>query len=254
MGQINQYRFLFEELVKRDFKQKYKRTVFVMLWIILSPLFMLSVLAAIFGQFFGKNTPHYIIYVFSGQIVINYFLESTTEGMYALMNNASIFTKINVPKYLFLFSKNVSALINFGIILVIYFLFVFADGLEFTWKFFCLLYPIGCLIILNLGIGLILSALFIFFRDIQYLYRLFTQVVVYGSAVFYTVSSLPDSIKRFFYLNPLFVCITYIRSIVIEGIIPSLNIHLIMAFYALLFFVIGYYIYKKYNYRFLYYV
>lgn len=251
---LKNYQFLFEELVKRDFKQKYKRTVLGMIWSVLSPLLMLSVLAAIFGQFFGKNIPHYVIYVFSGQVVMSYFIESTTEGMSALMNNARIFTKISVPKYLFLLSKNVSALINFGIILAIYFIFVLSDGLHCTLEYVLLLYPIVCLVIMNLGIGLILSALFIFFRDIQYLYRLFTQVVMYSSAVFYSIDSLPQNIQHLFYFNPLFVCITYFRSIVIYNVIPSLTIHIILAIYAFLFLILGCYIYRKYNYKFLYYV
>ena len=254
LERIKKYQFLFEELVKRDFKQKYKRTILGMIWSILSPLLMLSILALIFGQFFGKSTPHYIVYVFSGQVVINYFIESTTEGMSALMNNARIFTKINVPKYLFLFSKNISALINFSIILLIYFMFIFFDGLKLTWYYIFLLYPIACLIIINLGIGLILSALFIFFRDIQYLYRLFTQVVMYGSAVFYNISIAPKSIQDLFYLNPIFLCITYFRQIVIEGVIPSITVHIILAIYAIFLLMLGLFVYKKYNYKFLYYV
>ena len=125
MHRLLNNQFLFSELVKRDFKKKYKRTVLGMLWSILSPLFMLAVMAVIFTQFFGNNTEHYIIYLFSGQIIFNYFMESTSEGMNSLVANASIFTKINVPKYLFLFSKNISALINFGLILVVYFFFVY---------------------------------------------------------------------------------------------------------------------------------
>lgn len=248
------YQFVFTELVKRDFKQKYKRTVLGMFWSILSPLLMLTVLATIFGQFFGRNTPHYIIYLFSGQVIFNYYIESTNEGMNALMGNASIFSKINVPKYLFLFSKNVSALINFGIILLIYLVFVWFDGIEFTWKFLCLAYPIVCLIFINLGIGLILSALYIFFRDIQYLYRLFTQVVMYGSAIFYNINALPQHIKSVFYCNPIFVVITYFRSVVINNTIPELWMHGLLAFYAIVLFSLGCYVYKKYNYKFLYYV
>lgn len=100
MHRLLNNQFLFSELVKRDFKKKYKRTVLGMLWSILSPLFMLAVMAVIFTQFFGNNTEHYIIYLFSGQIIFNYFMESTSEGMNSLVANASIFTKINVPKYL----------------------------------------------------------------------------------------------------------------------------------------------------------
>jgi len=250
----DKYGFLFTELIKRDFKKKYKRTILGMLWSILSPLLMLSVLALIFGNFFGRDIPHYIIYLFSGQVVYNYYVESTNEGMGALFENANVFTKINVPKYLFLFSKNVSALINFGIILLIYFAFVWFDGITFTWKFLCLVYPIVCLIFINLGIGLILSALFIFFRDIQYLYRLFTQVIMYGSAIFYNVNSLPQHIQNVFYCNPIFVCITYFRSIVINDTIPELWLHALLAGYAIVLFSAGCYVYKKYNYRFLYYV
>lgn len=254
IGLAERHGFVFSELVKRDFKKKYKRSLLGMFWSVLSPLFMLSILAVIFGNFFGRSIPHFIIYLFSGQIIFNYYFESTNEGMTALEANAGIFSKINVPKYLFLFSKNVAALINFGIILVIYFCAVALEGIPFSWKFFCLLYPTVCLILINVGIGFILSALFIFFKDISYLYRLFTQVIMYGSAIFYDVSIVPESIQPFFYANPIFVCITYFRSIVISDMVPDLTIHVILGAYAAVLFGLGCWVYKKYNYRFLYYI
>ena len=57
---IQRYQFLFEELVKRDFKKKYKRTVLGMVWSVLSPLLTLLVMKLVFTQFFGRNTPHYM--------------------------------------------------------------------------------------------------------------------------------------------------------------------------------------------------
>ena len=254
IAKLKTYQFLFEELVKRDFKKRYNRTVLGIVWSVLSPLLMLSVMAVIFGNFFGRSIEHYVIYLFSGQIIFNYFIEATNEGMLALVSNSSIFTKINVPKYLFLFSKNVSAIINFLIILFIYFLFVLLEGISFTREFVLLIYPIVCLIIINVGIGLILSALYIFFRDIQYLYRIFTQVVMYGSAIFYSIDILPQHLQMLFYCNPVFVCITYFRSIVLHNIVPDLWLHLLLAGYAIVLFCIGCWVYKKYNYKFLYYV
>lgn len=246
--------FVFTELVKRDFTKKYKRTILGIVWSILSPLIMLSILAIIFGNFFGRDIPHFVIYLFTGQIIFNYFVESTNEGMRALQDNASIFTKINVPKYLFLFSKNVSALINFLIILVIYFAAILISGVTISWEYLLLPYPIICLIGLNLGIGFILSAVFIFFKDMEYIYRLMTQVIMYGSAIFYDIKMLPESLQWIFYCNPVFVCIDYFRSVVIYNQIPSLFIHVLMLFYSVAFFGLGCWIYKKYNYKFLYYV
>ncbi len=254
IAKLKTYQFLFEELVKRDFKKRYNRTVLGIVWSVLSPLLMLSVMAVIFGNFFGRSIEHYVIYLFSGQIIFNYFTEATNEGMLALVSNSSIFTKINVPKYLFLFSKNVSAIINFIIILFIYFFFVLLEGISLTWEFVLLIYPIVCLIIINVGIGLILSALYIFFRDIQYLYRIFTQIVMYGSAIFYSIDILPQHLQMLFYCNPVFVCITYFRSIVLHNTVPDLWLHLLLLGYAIVLFEIGCWVYKKYNYKFLYYV
>lgn len=251
---IKEYQFLFEELVKRDFKKKYKRTILGMLWSILSPLMMLVILTLIFSNFFSHNTEHYIIYLFTGQIIFNYYVESTMEGMNALSSNAHIFSKINIPKYLFLLSKNISSFINFILILIIYFLFVFIDGISFTWIFILLFYPIICLILMNIGIGLILSALFIFFKDMEYLYRLFTQIVMYGSAIFYNIDFLPSNIQYFFLLNPIYVCIKYIRTIIIQNTIPDIMIHLLLLLYSVILLILGIFIYKKYNYKFIYYI
>lgn len=254
LEKFKKHRFLFEELVKRDFKKKYKRTVLGVAWSMLAPLMTLLVMAVVFTQFFGRTTPHYIIYMFAGNLIFFYYREATNGGMTALVSNASIFTKANVPKYLFVFSKNVSSLINFSLTLIIFFTFVAIDGIEFTWKFLMLIYPIACLLALNIGIGLILSALYIIFKDVQYLYDVFTTMLMYLSAIFYTIDSYPAFMQHLFHLNPVFVYITYFRTIVIHNTIPSFSYHLLCAFYALAVLVIGGYIYKKYNYKFLYYV
>ena len=94
-NKLKQYHFLFEELVKRDFKKKYKRTVLGMAWSVLSPLLTLLVMRLVFTQFFGRTTPHYTIYLFCGNLVFAYFNESTSQGMMSLMENAAIFTKVN---------------------------------------------------------------------------------------------------------------------------------------------------------------
>lgn len=254
LQKIRQYRFLFEELVKRDFTKKYKRTVLGMLWSILGPLMTLGVMALVFTQFFGRNMEHYIIYLFCGNLLYSYFKESTSSGMTALYDNSGIFSKVNVPKYMFLLSKNVSSLINFGINILVLFVFCIIDGVAFSWKFIMLLYPICCLVAFNLGMGLILSALYLMFRDMKYLYDVFTLLLMYVSAIFYSIDAYPQEIQYLFYLNPVYVYIRYFRKIILEGTIPRLSFHLIAAGYALAALAAGALIYKKKNYKFLYYI
>ena len=251
---IKKYQFLFEELVKRDFKKKYKRTVLGMFWSVLNPLLQLLVMALVFTQFFGRNMEHYIIYLFSGNLFYSFFKESTTGGMHSLMQNAGIIKKINLPKYIFLLSKQVSSLINFGLTLIIYFLFILIDGVPLTWRLVLILYPILFILVFNVGIGLILSALFVLFKDIQYLYDVFTLLLMYLSAIFYTIDGFSQTVQRFFYLNPVYSYISYVRKIVLYQTVPSLGHHLLCAFYAIAALLIGCLIYKRLNYKFLYYM
>lgn len=245
--------FLFQELVNRDFQQRYKRTVLGMAWSVLSPLMQLLVMMFVFSKFFGRNVDHYVIYLFAGNITWSYYSESTNNGMTSLMGNAGILSKINVPKYLFLLSQNVSALINYGLTIIIFFAFCIGDGIQFTPAFFMLWYPILCFVIMNIGIGMVLSALYVFFRDIQYLYRIFLTLLQYMSAIFYTLDHFSPFIQRLFLLNPVYANIKYWRVIVLEGIVPSAGFHLLLAFDALVFLAIGAFFYKKFNHRFVYY-
>ena len=253
-NKIQTHQFLFEELVKRDFKKKYKRTVLGMAWSVLSPLMTLLVMRLVFTNFFGRNMAHYTTYLFCGNLVFAFFNESSTQGMSCLLNNSGIFTKVNVPKYLFLLSKNVQCLINFGLSLCVFFLFCIFDRITFTWRFIFLLYPIGLLVCFNIGLGLVLSAWYVFFRDIQYLWSIFTQLLMYMSAIFYSIDTYSPTVQKVFLINPIYVIIRYFRTIVIEATIPSIWMHLLMLADTLIVVGIGCYMYKKYNHRFLYYV
>lgn len=254
IDRLRRYQFLFEELVKRDFKKKYKRTILGMAWSVLSPLLTLLVMKMVFSNFFGRNTEHYTTYLFCGNLIFSYFSESTSQGMSSLVSNSGIFTKVNVPKYLFLMSKNVQTLINFGLTMCVFVVFCVLDRIVFTWKLIFLLYPIVLLLLFNFGMGLILSALFVFFQDIQYLWSVFTMLLMYMSAIFYTIDSYSYTVQCLFLLNPVYLFIRYFRKIVIDATIPTVWFHLLMLVDVAVVLGLGCWMYKKYNHRFLYYV
>ena len=251
---LKKNQFMLEELIKRDFKQKYKRTVLGMFWSVLNPLFNLLVMRLVFTNFFGRDVPYYTTYIFAGNLMFSYFKDQTIGGMNSLMSNSHIFTKINVPKYMFLLSKSASAVINFFLTLIIFFVFVIIDGVPFHPSVFAIVYPVVMLTLFDLGMGMILSALFVFFRDIGYIYDIFTLLLMYVSAIFYQVDRFPTWVQRLFLLNPVYVAIKYVRVVVIDGNLPSPAYHILLLIYAAVALGIGSFIYKKYNHKFLYYV
>ncbi len=251
---LKKHQFLFEELVKRDFKQKYKRTVLGMFWSVLNPLLSLLVMRLVFTQFFGRNMPFYTMYLFAGNLMFAYYRESTSGAMNSLMANAHIFTRINVPKYIFLLTKNVSAVINFGITLLVFFVFAAIDGVPFHVRFIAVLYPVVTMTMFNVGVGMILSALFVFFRDIQYIYDIFTMLLMYLSGIFYSVDAYPAWVQRLFLLNPVYCHIKYVRVAVLDGNLPSPAFHALLLLYGAAALALGAVIYKTQNRKFLYYV
>lgn len=250
---IKRYRFLFEELVKRDFKKKYKRTVLGVMWSILAPLLNVLVLMLVFVNIFGRSQEHFIIYIFCGTLIMSFYTETTNGCMRALMANASIFTKINVPKYLFLMSKAFQAFINFLLTMIIFLVFCIFDKITFGFHLLSLVYPMVMVLIFSFGVGMILSAMYVFFRDVEYLYGIFLTLLNYVSAIFYPTTILGNK-AMLLHANPVYVYIDYFRTVVIDGAVPSLALHILCAAYAAIFLLIGAIIYKKCNHEFLYYV
>lgn len=251
---LAKYRFLFEELVKRDFKKKYKRTVLGMGWSMLMPLLTLLVMKLVFEQFFGRTINHFTTYIFCGNVLYCWFSEATNSGMRSLFGNASIFSKVNVPKFLFLLSGSVQTLINFSLTMVVFLFFCWIDNIDFSWRFLMLAYPIATMLLFNIGVGLVLSALFVFFRDMDYIWGVCMQLLMYGSAIFYSIDKLSDKAKLVFAFNPVYRHIAYFREVVLGGTVPSLQTHLALAGFALAALAAGAFMYKRYNTKFLYYV
>ena len=85
LKKLQKHKFLLNELVKRDFKKKYKRTVLGMLWSVLAPLLNVLVLMLVFSHLLGRNQPHFIIYIFSGTLIITGRIADVTTAWEAVL-------------------------------------------------------------------------------------------------------------------------------------------------------------------------
>ena len=88
----------------------------------------------------------------------------------------------------------------------------------------------------------------------QYLWGVFTQLLMYASAIFYSVDGYSPQVQRLFLINPVYLINKYFRVIVIDAFLLSWHYHALMAAEALIVLGIGCWMYKKYNHQFLYYV
>ena len=97
ISEIYKYRFLIRELVIRDIKKKYRRSVLGILWSVLNPLLMMAVTAMVFSTIFRFSIANYPLYLLVGQIMFTFFSESTTFAMTSIIENGSLLKKIYIP-------------------------------------------------------------------------------------------------------------------------------------------------------------
>ena len=220
------YRYLLQNLITRDFKLKYRRSVLGVAWSVLNPLLMCVVMYAIFTSIFanmkGGNIENFAVFLLIGQLLFNFFRESTTMAMESVLKNAPLLRKVYIPKYIFPLEKVCFGLVNclFSFVALLVVMLFTRTPLHGT--FLLCLYPLVTLFMFCLGIGLFLSATYVFFRDVMHMWEVFCTALSYGSAIFYDAEQMTGVVYYIIHLNPLYWYITAFRSCALwgEGLTP----------------------------------
>lgn len=260
---IKKYSFLLKQLVLRDFKVKYKRSVLGVLWSILYPLLMTMVMAIVFSNMFRFNMEgvNYLVYLISGLVVFNYFSEATNSAMLAITSNSSLINKVYIPKYLFPVSKCIFVLINFVFSLLPLFLIVLfsgsaAEGTKCYLNIYYLLLPFIYLFMFMFvtGVGYILSTLAVYLRDTIYIWGICITIMNYFTPLFYSLTILPEWLQPIFKLNPLYQFINATREILLYSNMPSWGNLLGCVLSGVIVLALGLFVFKKNQDKFIYYV
>lgn len=254
MAAMSKYRFLLKQLVARDFKTKYKRSVLGILWSLINPLLTMLVMYIVFSKLFVSNIPNFPAYLLTGIICWNYFSESTSMCLTSITGNASLITKVYVPKYMYPCSRLVSSLVNFGLSLIPLFIVLIITRTAFTVQFLLLPFPIICLFLFSLGIGLLLASGMVFFRDTQFLWGIISMLWMYLTPIFYSDSIIPSALMSFYKMNPLYHIVRVFRVILINGASPEPKAYLLCFAASVIPFIIGALVFKKTQDRFVLYL
>lgn len=245
LSSFNKYGFLLSQLVKRDFKTRYRRSVFGVLWSLLNPMLIMVVQYIVFSTIFRFEIPHFAVYLLSGIVMFNYMSEATTQSMSSIVNNASLINKVYVPKYIYPFSRVLSSAVNFFFSFAALYIMILANGLPITLNHIAILYPIACLFIFVMGLSLFLAAIMVFFRDTQFLYGVVLTVWTYITPLFYPITILPENVLMIVKFNPMFHFIRFVRMIVLDNVMPSVNAWLYCAAFAIGALIIGVFVFKR---------
>ena len=213
---------LLNELVARDIKIKYRRSIMGVLWTLLNPLLMMIVLSVVFSNLFKFRIENFPLYLLSGQLIFNFYSDATNNSMGAIIMNAPLIKKVYVPKYLFVLSRVASSVINLMASFTALLFVMAAMRAELHWTAFLSVIPMCMLVVFSLGVSLILSAVVVKFRDIMHLYSVFITALMYLTPVIYPMSILPHWMVYVVWANPITNYLDMFRDLMLYNSLPHL--------------------------------
>ena len=216
-------RALLRELVITDFKLRYQGSALGYAWSLLRPLLIFAILYSVFVVFLhiDYGIPHSGVYLFLGIVLWNFFAEMTSISVGSIVGRGDLIRKIRIPRWIIIISSSVSALINFGLNLIVVLIFMLinhADLLQTS-----LLFPIILIEVymLALGVSLFLSAAFVKFRDVSYIWEVLLQLMFYVTPILYPLSRITNEVlQKVLMLNPMAQAIQDSRHVLLNHKVP----------------------------------
>lgn len=252
--ELVRYRFLIHELVIRDIKKKYRRSVLGVVWSILNPLLTMAITAMVFSTLFRFTIENYPLYLLTGQILFTLYAESTNFAMSSVIENGALIKKVYIPKYLFPLSRVVSSLVNFLFTMPALAIIIFATGEQFRWQMISVVIPLTLFFFFCLGVGLLLSALAVYFRDMFHLYGVLISLLNYATPIFYPIEIVPEKYLWLQQINPLYYFCMAFREPLYNGLFPDSMLLLQCATLALGAMIIGVFVFGRKQNHFILYV
>ena len=253
---VAKYEFLMEQLISRDFKIKYKRSVLGIFWSFLNPLLMMIVQYVVFSRLLAVRDggiSHYAIYLLCGIVMFNGFNDCCNQSMRAITSNASLITKVYVPKAIYPITKVLSSSINIVLSMVPLILVTLIYGLfnGLYLKPSVLLLPLAVLFLITftVGMGFLLSSLMVFFHDVEFLWGVISTMWMYATPIIYSTSLLEKNgaewLAALMNFNPMYHYVTFLRTLIIDGCSPALSEYLVCALISLGMLAVGGYVFHR---------
>ena len=256
------YRDLLRNLVVRDLKTRYKRSVLGFAWSFLNPLFMVMIFTVVFTVIArAQNVPNYPLFALCGLLAWNFLAGSVSGAARSIVGNAHLIDKVYFPRELLPISVVFSNLINFILSLIVFFVLLLLFRVPLSWWVLSLPIIIAVQFVLVVGLALIVAALNVFYRDVEHVLDVGLLAWFFLTPIFWELELLPNKLPLpwgdggidiwllEYRLNPMASLVTDYRYILLYdyGIIRHTVVPLVIGLVCL---VVGWYFFRRNAHRF----
>jgi lipopolysaccharide transport system permease protein len=242
---IAQRRDLLRELVLRDMKLRYKRSILGIGWSLLNPLAQLLVYRFVFERVLTVKVPNFASFLFSGVLVWNWFQMSLLFSTTTVVDNRDLVKRPGFPIAILPVVVITSLLIHFLLALPILLTVVVMSGTKITSSILLLPLIIAIQFTLTLGLSYFTATIHVSFRDTQYLLGVALQLLMFLSPIFYDASAIPREYQLPYHMNPLVNLMDAYRAVLTRGQIPDGHSLLSLCLGTAALLAAGYFVFTK---------
>jgi len=204
---------------RRNIKLRYKRSILGVLWTLLEPLMLMTILTIVFSQVFRFEAGDYPypLYILSGLLLFDFFNRSTLQIVEETVASLGLASRIYVPRSAFAVATVITYLVSWAIALIPLFGIMLFLHHPLSWALVTI--PLGMLItaLFALGAGLLVATLGAFFHDVKLTYQVLLTGWLYATPIIYPLEIVPPQFQKYFLLNPLYHLVVLVRDPVILG-------------------------------------
>jgi len=219
------YRYLFEQMVRRELRQKYRGSALGVLWYLINPLVLMGAYYLMFGVIFNQTSePDYPLFLLIGLVVWVFFNQAVVSAAPSLLDQGALVRKARFPREIIPASVVTVQLVTFLALLAL--LTPVTIAIRGTVDVALLLLPLvlTCLFAFVLGFALVVSILHAYFRDVAPILSAALLPWFFVSPIFFRPESITEQATARFVLewvNPVAPFIGATRDVIYGGIVPG---------------------------------
>lgn len=209
-------------LAINDFKTRYVGSYFGIFWAIVQPLITVLMYWFVFQVGLGAgpvNGHPFVIWLIAGLIPWMFFQDAVLYGTNALLEYSYLVKKVVFEVDILPMVKIISALFIHLIFLAISsLLFIFMG--YFPGIFFLqIIYYSVCAGVLAIALSYFTSSIVLFFRDLAQIVNIMLQIGTWMTPILWQVSVVPEYLRWFFKLNPMYYVVQGYRDTILDKIL-----------------------------------
>ena len=218
-------------LVRTEIKVKYKNSVLVLVWSMISPAMTLAIYFIVFQVVLGNHMPDFVIYLFAGLLLWNMFSLGVLTGTGVIVNNAGIVKKVSFPREILALAAVGSACVFFffqAIVMVI-FMVVLHAGPDWTYLPLLVLALITGVVLAS-ALAVLLSSINVYLRDTQHLMEVILTAWFWACPIVYAFQSSigaklgPRNLLWIYFLNPVTPLVLTFQRCIYNKVAPVANV------------------------------